>query len=348
MRQLLDAGDRAGARRQFELLERTLHDELAIGPSAEAVALRDRAADGRSSSVPLRAPAGPGAAKDPRHSDLATQSIHFCSTLDGVRLAYAISGDGPPLVKASNWLTHLDYDWESPVWSHWWQGLSRRHRLIRYDERGCGLSSRDVDDFSIDAYVRDLETVVDALGLERFPLLGISQGGAIAVTYAARHPDRVSRLVLYGAGPLGRRRKARTEEEHRELDALGELMRISWGADEPAFQRVYNARFMPEGPLDQWRAFDALQQKTASPANAVKLWQSFLLYDVTKEARSLDVPTLILHARDERLRPFADAEQLAELIPGCRLMALDSVNHILQADEPAFGRFLDEIDRFLE
>jgi pimeloyl-ACP methyl ester carboxylesterase/DNA-binding SARP family transcriptional activator len=340
MRELLDGGDRAGVRRQFDLLERTLRDELAIGPSTEAEELRQRAMEGR-------APSSPRTTGYRRHSNLGTQSIHFCSTLDGVRLAYALSGDGPALVKASNWLTHLDYDWESPVWSHWWQGLSRHHRLIRYDERGCGLSSWDVDEFTLDAYVRDLETVVDALGLERFPLLGISQGGAIAITYAARHPDRVTSLVLYGTGVRGRRRKAETDAQHRELDALAELMRVSWGADEPGFQRVYNARFMPEGPLEQWRAFDELQKKTASPENAVRLWQSFQLNDVTDAARSLSIPTLILHARDERLRPFADAEQLAELIEGSRLVPLDSPNHILQAGEPAFAEFLDELERFL-
>ena len=284
----------------------------------------------------------------PRHSDLGTQSIRSCSTPDGVRLAYALSGDGPPLVKASNWLTHLDYDWESPVWSHWWRGLSRRHRLVRYDERGCGLSSWDVDDFSLDAYVRDLESVVDALALERFPLLGISQGGSIAIAYAARHPDRVSALVLYGTGVRGRRRRARTEAELRELDALAELMRVSWGAEEPGFQRVYDARFLPDGPLERWRAFDELQQRTTSPENAVRLWTSFQTMDTTEEARSLRLPTLILHARDERLRPFADAEELAALIPGSRLVPLVSRNHILQADEPAFGRFLEEAEAFLD
>jgi DNA-binding SARP family transcriptional activator/pimeloyl-ACP methyl ester carboxylesterase len=340
MREALAVGDRAGARRQFEVLERMLHDELGIGPSSEALALLDRATDGS-----MSAPAQVG---DPRYSSLATQSIRFCSTPDGVRLAYAVSGDGPPLVKASNWMTHLDYDWESPVWRHWWQGLSRRHRLIRYDERGCGLSQWDVDDFSLEAFVRDLESVVDSLGLERFPLLGISQGGPIAITYCARHPERVERLILYGTGVLGRRRKARSDADHRQLDALAELMRVSWGADEPSFQRVYNARFMPDGPIEQWRAFDELQKRTAPPQNAARLWESMQLVDVTVDARSLRVPTLILHSRDERLRPYPDAERLASLIAGSRLVALESNNHILQEGEPAFARFLATMDSFLE
>jgi pimeloyl-ACP methyl ester carboxylesterase len=352
MRELLAVGDRAGARRQFGVLRRVLQDELGIGPSAQALALLERATDDPSRPPPRRDVPHPDdqRADEPqwaRHSDLATQSIHFCSTLDGVRLAYALSGDGPPLVKASNWLTHLDYDWESPVWSHWWHRLSERHRLIRYDERGCGLSSWDVDDFSLDAYERDLATVVDVLGLERFPLLGISQGGAIAIRYAARHPERVTRLVLYGAGALGRRRRTESRTQLRELDALAELMRVSWGAEEPAFQRVYDARFLPDGPIERWRAFDELQKKTASPQNAARLWESFGSFDVTDEARSLRVPTLILHGRDERLRPFADAEQLAQLIEGSRLVPLDSRNHILQAEERAFSRFIEEVDGFL-
>jgi DNA-binding SARP family transcriptional activator/pimeloyl-ACP methyl ester carboxylesterase len=340
MRQRLAAGDRAGVRRQFEFLERILHEELGIGPSAEALAVYRQASD-----VDLPAPMVREG--DTRHSSLATQAIHFCSTPDGVRLAYAVSGDGPVLVKASNWLTHLDYDWESPVWRHWWHGLSHRHRLIRYDERGSGLSQWDVEDFSLDAYVRDLETVVDTLGLDQFPLLGISQGGPIAITYAARQPERVNRLILYGTGVLGRRSKARAEADHRELDALAELMRVSWGGDEPGFQRVYNARFMPDGPLEQWRAFDELQKRTAPPENAVRLWQSFHLNDVTDAARTLRLPTLIVHARDERLRPYADAEQLATLIEGSRLVPLESNNHILQEGERAFARFLDEVERFL-
>ncbi len=339
MRQALTVGDRAGARRQFEFLERMLHEELGIGPSAEALALREQATD-----APTASPAQVG---DPRYSSLAAQSIHFCATPDGVRLAYAVSGDGPPLVKAANWLTHLDYDWESPVWRHWWQGLSGRHRLIRYDERGCGLSQWDVDDFSLESFVRDLESVVDSLGLERFPLLGISQGGPIAITYAARHPERVERLILYGTGVLGRRRKARSDADHRQLDALAELMRGSWGADEPSFQRVYNARFMPDGPIEQWRAFDELQKRTAPPQNAVRLWESMQLVDASDDARSLRVPTLILHARDERLRPFADAERLATLIADSRFVPLESNNHILQQDEPAFAQFLAEVDGFL-
>jgi DNA-binding SARP family transcriptional activator/alpha-beta hydrolase superfamily lysophospholipase len=341
MRELLARGDHAGVRHQYATLTRVLEEELGLGPSEEARALVAQA------HAPAGTAAQPAEARAPRAANLATQAIHFCTTSDGVRLAYALSGSGPPLVKASNWLTHLDYDWVSPVWRHWWLALSRHHRLVRYDERGCGLSAWDVEELSLEAYVRDLEAVVDTLGLERFPLLGISQGGPIAVTYAARHPERVSALVLFGTGMRGRRRKATSERDHRELDALAELMRVSWGSDEPTFQQVYNARFLPEGPIERWRAFDELQKQSATPENAVRLWQSFQDSDVSGLAPCITAPTLVLHARGERLRPIEDGEGLAAAIPGARFVPLDSVNHILQEDEPAFARFVEEVDEFL-
>jgi pimeloyl-ACP methyl ester carboxylesterase/DNA-binding SARP family transcriptional activator len=337
---LLDRGDRAGALRRLDLLEQVLRDELGIGLSPEASELRIRALD-----TPVGAPARNAA---PRYAGLARQTVRFCRTPDGVRLAYATSGAGAPLVKASTWLTHLDYDWASPVWSHWWQALSEDHRLVRYDERGCGLSDRDVDEdsFTLDAWVADLETVVDTLGLRRFPLLGMSQGGPIAVSYAARHPERVSHLVIYGTSARATWAKA-TQPERRQLAALGELIRASWGSDQPGFRQVYDARFLPDGPLETWRAFDELQRRTVSPENAYRLWRAFGRLDTAEAARSLDVPTLILHSRGDQVWSYAEAEELHAMIAGSRLVALDSRNHILQAGEPAFAAFLDEVRRFL-
>jgi DNA-binding SARP family transcriptional activator/pimeloyl-ACP methyl ester carboxylesterase len=337
---LLARGDRSAALHRLDLLEQVLRDELGIGPSPEAYDLRVRALD-----TPVAAPAPDPA---PRYAGLARQAVHFCRTVDGVRLAYATSGTGPPLVKASNWLTHLDYDWASPVWSHWWQALSEHRRLVRYDERGCGLSDRDVDagSFTLDAWVADLETVVDTLGLERFPLLGISQGGPIAVRYAARHPERVTHLVIYGTCARATWARA-TPAERRELAALGELIRTSWGSDQPGFRQVYDARFLPDGPLETWRAFDELQRRTTSAQNAYRLWRAFGSLDAAEAARGLDVPTLILHSRDDLEWSYTDAEELHAMIAGSRLVGLDSRNHILQAGEPAFAAFLDELRRFL-
>ncbi|MGH9217097.1 MAG: alpha/beta fold hydrolase, partial [Acidimicrobiales bacterium] len=188
----------------------------------------------------------PPAASRPTESRVAvTQEIRFCRSADGVQVAYASSGEGPPLVKAANWLSHLDYDWESPIWRHWLQELSRRHQLIRHDERGCGLSDWDVDHLSIDTKVADLEAVVDACGLERFALLGISGGGPASVAYAARHPERVRKLVLYGAYARGRMARARTVEEKREAELMVDLAELGWGRDDPAFRHVFTLQFMP-------------------------------------------------------------------------------------------------------
>jgi pimeloyl-ACP methyl ester carboxylesterase/DNA-binding SARP family transcriptional activator len=339
-KEMLSRGDRSGALRLLDAVEQTLRDELGIGPSPEVYDLRVGALD-----TPVSAPVSPPA---PRYAGLGRQTIGFCRTVDGVRLAYATSGTGPPLVKASNWLTHLDYDWASPVWSHWWQALSEDRLLVRYDERGCGLSDWDVDDqsFTLDAWVGDLETVVDTLGLERFPLLGISQGGPIAITYAARHPDRVTHLIIYGTCARATWGKA-TDTERRALAALGQLMRVSWGSDEPGFRQVYDARFLPDGPLELWRAFDELQRRTTCAKNAHRLWRAFGSLDAAEAARSLHVPTLILHSRDDLVWSFGEAEDLHSLIAGSRLLPLDSRNHILQQGEPAFAVFIEEVRRFL-
>jgi DNA-binding SARP family transcriptional activator/pimeloyl-ACP methyl ester carboxylesterase len=344
---MLARGDRTGALRQIDAIEQVLRDELGIGLSPEGYDLRVKALDS-----PVSVPSAPerhaGSTPAPRYASLATQTLRFCRTGDGVRLAYATSGDGPALVKVANWLTHLDYDWASPVWSHWWHGLTRTHRLVRYDERGSGLSDWDVPpgSFTLDAWVHDLETVVDTMGLTRFPLLGMSQGGPIAVRYAARHPERVSHLIVYGT--CARATWARvTEQERRELAALGQLIRVSWGSDQPGFRQVYDARFLPDGPLETWRAFDELQRLSTSPENAYRLWRAFGTLDASVDAAQLSVPTLILHAKDDRVWRFSEAEELHSLVPGSRLVELDSKNHILRADEPAFGSFLHEVRGFL-
>ncbi len=354
---MLARGDRTGALRQLDTIEQILRDELGIGLSPEGYDLRVRALDSPVSvppvsvppvSVPIVPERVTRPALAPRHASLATQTMRFCRTQDGVRLAYASSGDGPTVVKAANWLTHLDYDWASPVWSHWWRGLSQTHRLVRYDERGSGLSDWNVppDSFTLDAWVHDLETVVDTMGLERFALLGMSQGGPIAVRYAARHPERVSHLIVYGTCARATWARA-TDEERRELAALGELIRVSWGSDQPGFRQVYDARFIPDGPLEVWRAFDELQRLSTSPENAYQLWRGFGTLDAAVDTGQVAAPTLILHSKDDRVWRFSEAEELHALIAGSRLIELDSNNHILRADEPAFAHLLHEVRDFL-
>jgi pimeloyl-ACP methyl ester carboxylesterase/DNA-binding winged helix-turn-helix (wHTH) protein len=275
------------------------------------------------------------------------QHIAFCRATDGVRLAYAVAGEGPPLVRAANWMTHLGYDIESPVWKHWVRDLSDNHRFIRYDERGCGLSDWDATDFTFDDWVADLESVVEALGLERFPLLGVSQGGAVAVAYAARHPERVSHLVLCGAYARGRAVRATGEDEKRAAALDLELARVGWGRDDPAFRQVFAAQFQPDGTRADWAAFDQLQRRTTSPENAVRFLEEFGRIDVRVLARDVVCPTLIMHSRDDHRVPLRFGEELASLIPDSRLVALASNNHLLTASEPAWQVFRAELDAFL-
>ena len=275
------------------------------------------------------------------------QEIRFCTAGDGVRLAYAVSGTGPPLVKAANWLSHLAYDWESPVWRHWLTELSYRFRLVRYDERGCGLSDWDIARFSFEDWVDDLEAVVDAAGLDRFPLLGISQGGPVAIAYAVRHPERVTQLVLLGSFAQGRRKSARTRDELALAEAHIEIVRLGWGRPDPTYRQIFVARFLPEATQEQWRSFDELQQRSTSPDNAWRFVGEFADIDVTNLASKLTVPTLIMCSRREPGNRFEQSRLLAALIPNSRLVPLDSSNHLLPERDPAWKHFLAEIDRFL-
>ena len=309
--------------------------------------------DGARSRLPVRrhlvddTPAAPVEAEPPEEPPPPRQHIAFCRAADGVRLAYAVAGAGPPLVRAANWMTHLGYDIESPVWRHWVRDLSLRHTFIRYDERGCGLSDWSATDFSFNDWVSDLESVVEALGLDRFPLLGVSQGGAVAVAYAARHPDRVTKLVLCSAYARGRRTRAVNEEEKRAAALDLDLARVGWGRDDPAFRQVFAAQFLPDGTRADWAAFDQLQRRTTSPENAVRFLEEFGRIDVRDEAGQVSCPTLILHSRDDHRQPLRVAEELAALIPDSRLVALNSNNHLLTAAEPSWPVFLDEVESFL-
>lgn len=278
---------------------------------------------------------------------LPRQTIAFTRAADGIRLAYAVAGQGPPLVRAANWMTHLGYDIESPVWSHWVRDLSRSHTFIRYDERGCGLSDWEAGAFTFDDWVADLESVVEALGLQQFPLLGVSQGGAVAVAYAAKHPERVTKLVLCGAYARGRAVRAVGEQEKRAAALDLDLARVGWGKDDPAFRQVFAAQFLPDGSRADWAAFDQLQRRTTSPENAVRFLEEFATIDVREQARDVRCPTLILHSREDHRVPMQSGQELAAMIPDARLVALDSKNHLLTSDEPAWQIFCDEVVGFL-
>ena len=276
---------------------------------------------------------------------MVKRQIRFCTAADGVRIAYETFGKGPPIVRASTWLTHLEFDWQSPIWRHWLEGLAEGCRVVRYDERGCGLSDRAVENFSFQAWVADLEAVVDAVGLDRFALLGISHGGPIAIAYAARHPERVSHLVLYGTYARGRLQRSAQVREEAEL--LISLVRVGWGQANPVFRRVFTTLFVPGATSEQMDWFDELQRVSASPATAERIRRVRSEVDVTALASQVAVPTMVLHARDDAVVPFAKGRLLAALIPGARFVPLTGRNHILLADEPAWAVFLAEFREFL-
>jgi len=294
----------------------------------------------------LSSPA-PDASAAPTSSDAARQQIHFTTTKDDVRIAYATVGDGPPLVRAAHWITHLEYDWQSPVWRHWLEGLARGRTLIRYDERGCGLSDHDPDEITLDSFVLDLETVVDTMELDRFPLLGVSQGGAVAVTYAARHPERVSHLILVGAYARGRRARAETDDERRAADLQLDMVRLGWGSEDPSMRVAFAPSFMPDAPPELWSQFGTLMRRTTSATSAARVMAATSSIDVTDFATQIRCPTVIFHATGELRIPFDEARALASLIPGSLLIPLESRNHLMRADEPAWSVFLDELDHFL-
>lgn len=313
--------------------------------------LRDYyAAEGSAAKVRFEIPKGRYSPKihlgTPTQPPAATQKVRFLKSPDGTSLAYAVSGQGMPLVKVANWLSHVEFDHQSPVWRHWWRELSARYRLVRYDVRGCGLSDWDVE-FSFDTWVEDLEAVIHQTVEGRCALLGISQGAAVAIAYAAKHPERVSHLVLYGGYAQGRLRRNCTEAAKEEARTLARLIRVGWGRDHPAFRRVYASLFIPDGTPEQFDSFDALQRASTSPVNAVKFVATTHHLDVVELAARVKTPTLVMHAKDELVIPVEQARLLATTIPNARLVLLEGRNHILGEAEPAWTRFLQEVDTFL-
>ena len=272
------------------------------------------------------------------------QTIRFIKS-DSVRLAVATSGVGAPLVKSANWLSHLEFDWQSPVWRHWFRFLSAGRQLIRFDPRGCGLSDWDVADLSHAAQVADLEAIIDASGLDRFPLLGVSQGGAACIEYAVRHPERVSQLVLYGCYSEGWAQRG--EEARRHNEALIELIRQGWGQENPAFRQLFASLFIPDADADQVRWFSDLMRTTTQPDIAARIIEAFGEINVRALLPQVRVPTLVVHARGDARIPFDQGRTLATEIPGARFVTLESRNHILMENEPAWERFCEAFDDFL-
>jgi pimeloyl-ACP methyl ester carboxylesterase/DNA-binding CsgD family transcriptional regulator len=276
-----------------------------------------------------------------------TQRIRYVRTADGVQLAWAEAGTGPVLIKAANWLTHLEYEWESPVWRHWIRFFSDHFRFVRHDERGCGMTDWNVGDLSFERWIEDLETVVSVAGpQEPFALLGISQGAATCLAYAARHPERVSQLVLYGAYARGTFRRGDPDKEQL-YRALIDMTRLGWGKHNPAFRQVFTSRFIPGANDEQVDWFNELCRKTTSPEIAARLLETRATIDVIELLGKVRAPTLVLHSRDDDITPISEGHILAAGIPGAQFIELDSKNHILLENEPAWERFCDEVLDFM-
>ncbi len=275
------------------------------------------------------------------------QSIRFCTSRDGARIAYATLGKGPPLVRAAHFLTHLEFEPRTAVWRPWLVEYSRHHTLVRYDQRGCGLSDRDVPDFSLDAMVGDLEAVVDAAGLERFPLFGASQGSAVAIAYAARHPERVSALVICGGYARGLLKRNPSPDEVREAHIMVELVQLGWGRENPVYRQVFTSLFLPGSSPEEASSFNELERTSTSPEVAARLVASFGPIDVTPLAPQVRCPTLVLHVRGDARVPFEEGRLVASLVPGARFVPLEGRNHIMLARDPAFAQLFTEVHAFL-
>jgi pimeloyl-ACP methyl ester carboxylesterase len=285
------------------------------------------------------------ASERPEHGP-GVQRTQFCTAADGARLAYARLGSGPPFVKAANWLSHLELDLDSPLWRHWLALLTREHSLIRYDARGNGLSGWDPPSIRFADFVADLGSVFDAAGVQRAPLLGISQGAAVSVAYAVQNPERVSALVLVGGCARGWATKRHPKLTER-MQALMVLMRQGWGLELPAFRQIFSTSFFPDATRTHTDWFDELQRRTTSPENAAEMLFALGDLDVRGELTSVSVPTLVIHSRGDKVVPLKDGIELASGIPGARFVELDSNNHVLLESEPAWARFQRELGEFL-
>ena len=275
------------------------------------------------------------------------QQIRFCTSRDGVRIAYATAGRGPPLVKAANWMSHLEFDVDSPVWSHLLAELASHHTLVRYDERGCGLSDREVEDLSFESWLCDLETVVDAAQVDCFPLLGISQGASLAVAYAVKHPQRVTHLILHGGYARGKLKRNITERQREEAETMNKLAELGWGRENPAFRQFFTTQYIPGGTAKQHRWFNELERVSTTAANAARFMRVFNEIDVVELLPQVSCPTLVLHAGCDARVPFDEGRLIASLIPGARFVPLESDNHLLLESEPAWARWLYEVRAFL-
>ncbi|MBZ9761579.1 alpha/beta fold hydrolase [Mesorhizobium sp. CA8] len=327
-------------------LRRLAPEDVRLAVEIEALEDKVRSAAAQATgrapqSAPLAPPSKPAASpQDPG------RAVQFCRALDGTRLAHASTGSGPAILRAAHWMSHLTFDWDSPIWRHWMRELSRHNRLVRYDERCNGLSQRHVVDISFETMVSDLECVVEATGIDRFTLLGLSQSCAVSIAYAIRHPEKLSGMILYGGYVKGWRARG-DAGEIATREAVATLMRESWGKPNPMFRQAFCSMFIPGATHEHFAWMDDLMLRTVSPDDAWRLQNAFSVIDVSDLLEKVRVPTLVLHARDDNVAPVESGRTMAAGIPGARFIELDSQNHILLEGEPAFEEFIDHVRAFI-
>ncbi len=341
-------GQRESALKQYILCENVLKDELNVEPQRETIELYQKIIK----KTPLLDDDSTSAYSAPVlrdtfvHKNTVQQEIRYCVSCDGVRIAYAVAGDGTPIIKCGNWLTHLEYDWDTPIWRHLMQHLASDHTLVRYDARGNGLSDWDINEINVDSFINDLETVANASGHKKFILLGTSQGCAISAAYTARNPDRVSHLILYGGFATGWNK--RNNEYKERGKAFLTLIQQGWGQDNPIFRQMFTSLFLPDGAHEQVNWFNELQKKSTSPENAMRFFEALGDINVTKELSKISVPTLVMHCKDDAMVPFVAGQDLAKRIPNSKFIALEGRNHLMLEQEPAWEQFKHEFDSFLK
>lgn len=294
-------------------------------------------------SLPADAPPPP--ALQPAPPDQDAPETRFFTTADGVRLAYAMDGSGPPLVRAIDWISHIEFEWKNPVARGWLSTIMQHNTLLRYDQRGSGLSDWNVDDFSLERAVADLEELVDGLGLDEISLLGSCQGGAVAALFAARHPGRVRRLILNGAFASG----WPTPDDFvaEQFHAMLAMIRHGWGRDNPAFRQMWTTLFMPDASPAEMDWMNELQRITASPENAVRMLSEFPKINILDVLPQVTCPTLVMHTKDDAAVSVREGRLLASRIPGARLVELPGRNHQLHPSDHGWPVYEREFRSFL-
>ena len=277
----------------------------------------------------------------------AIEQIRFCTSRDGTRIAYAVSGTGPPLVWAGHWIRHLKLDWETPIWRPWLSLLTRYHTVIRYDWRGFGLSDQNGVEFSLEKHVEDCEAVVAATGLKSFVLFGLSSGTSMGVAYAVRHPECVDKLILVGCQTCGRLIRGMSARETEESETRLKLVELGWSNDMPAYGQFFTVMHIPDASPDQVRSYNELLRRISSPGNVINMVQALWAIDARELVPRVSCPTLVLHSRQDAIIPFEEGRQVASLIAGARFVPLESRNHILLDTEPAWQQFVQAVHDFL-